>query len=656
MSSPQRFQHSSPVLGDKVKRKRSQFTYKNLAQLANSSTSCPLRVIAHIDLDAFYAQCEMVRLGLDREKPLAVQQWQGLIAINYPARKHGLTRHITPVEAKKLCPNLICQHVATWREGDAKWQYHEDAASQIATHKVSLDPYRLESRRILQCIKEALPADLQKVEKASIDEVFLDLSSHVHSIMLERYPELSLPALYDDITENLPMPPTTALDWVADALVDLNPEETEDDDPDWDDIAILIASEITRDVRARIFEKLEYTCSAGIAQNKMLSKLGSAHRKPDQQTVVRNRAVQKFLSDFKFTKIRGMGGKLGDSVLNVFNTDTVSGLLQFTIDQLKSKLDDGTASWIYNVIRGVDLSEVNPGTQIKSMLSAKSFRPSINAFEQGVRWIRIFVADIYSRLLEEGVLENKRRPKVITCHVRHGADTKSRQTPIPLGKTITEAVLFDLAKTLLNQVIAEGNVWPCSNISLSVGGFEDGVVGNRLISQFLVKGAEAKTFKETSGESSTERPSKRPRTGDKGIFIFLTKNDSLEEHDDGQDLNNDDLDHEALDTVIENKQDEVHANPEPDSSRAEQSPFKRFTCERCNKHLTGGQELQNHNDWHFAKDLQDEDRSQSTNALRSGQLQKHSQNLTRPGSTKISSSARGEKKVEKGQRKLNFGT
>lgn len=290
------------------------------------------------------------------------------------------------------------------------------------------------------------------------------------------------------------------------------------------------------------------------------------------------------------------------------------------------------------------------------MLSAKSFRPSINAFEQGVRWIRIFVADIYSRLLEEGVLENKRRPKVITCHVRHGADTKSRQTPIPLGKTITEAVLFDLAKTLLNQVIAEGNVWPCSNISLSVGGFENGVVGNRLISQFLVKGAEAKAFKQTSRESSTERPSKRTRTGDKGIFIFLTKNDSLEEHDDGQDLDNDDLDHEALDTVIENKQDEVHANPQPDLSRAEQSPFKIFTCERCNKHLTVGQELQNHNDWHFAKDLQDEDRSQSTNALRSAQLQKHSQNSTRPGSTKNSSSARGEKKVEKGQRKLNFGT
>lgn len=54
-------------------RRQSRFTYKHLAQLGLSSTSCPLRVIAHIDLDAFYAQCEMVRLGVPESQPLAVQ-------------------------------------------------------------------------------------------------------------------------------------------------------------------------------------------------------------------------------------------------------------------------------------------------------------------------------------------------------------------------------------------------------------------------------------------------------------------------------------------------------------------------------------------------------------------------------------------------------
>lgn len=75
--------------------------------------------------------------------------------------------------------------------------------------------------------------------------------------------------------------------------------------------------------------------------------------------------MQQFLSGFKFTKIRNLGGKLGDEVVAAFNTDTVSGLLDVSIDQLKSKLDDDTGSWIYNVIRGVDQSEVNPRTQIK---------------------------------------------------------------------------------------------------------------------------------------------------------------------------------------------------------------------------------------------------------------------------------------------------
>jgi DNA polymerase eta len=65
---------SSPV-NHEIELRRSRFTYRQLSQLASYNTSNPLRVIAHIDLDAFYAQCEMVRLGVPRDQPLAVQQW-----------------------------------------------------------------------------------------------------------------------------------------------------------------------------------------------------------------------------------------------------------------------------------------------------------------------------------------------------------------------------------------------------------------------------------------------------------------------------------------------------------------------------------------------------------------------------------------------------
>lgn len=148
---------------------------------------------------------------------------QGLIAINYPARAANLNRHVTVTEALKLCPNLRVQHVATWREGDARWAYHEEANRDIATHKVSLDPYRLESRRILACIKECLggmagggagnvDGKEVKVEKASVDEVFMDLSLLVHGRMLERFAELRGEAPYDDLTEVC----TSIVSWEAD--------------------------------------------------------------------------------------------------------------------------------------------------------------------------------------------------------------------------------------------------------------------------------------------------------------------------------------------------------------------------------------------------------------------------------------------------------
>lgn len=507
--------------------------------------------------------------------------------------------------------------MATWKEGDEKWAYHKDAFAHIATHKVSLDPYRLESRRILACIKDVLPAPpVQKVEKASVDEVFLDLSAQVHSILLERYPEISGPAPYDDPTEFLPRPPTTALDWNTDALVDLDTSETEDDDPDWDDIAILLGSEIVRSVRAAILERLKYTCSAGIARNKMIAKLGSAHKKPNQQTIVRNRAVQHFMGGFKFTKIRNLGGKLGEEVVAKFATDEVNGLLAVSLEQLKSKLGDDTGTWVYHIIRGEDSNEVNSRTQIKSMLSAKSFRPTINSSEQAIRWLRIFVADIQSRLVEESVLENRRRPKTLNLHHRQGAEMRSRQAPIPSGAPIDEGLLFDIAKNILGQIVVDGRAWPCSNLQLSVGGFEDGVTGNHGIGSFLLRGEEAKAMKLStrehdafvaSGErGSHERPQRRSldRGGMHKLFPgTLVSHGSGENSTDSPQAGAATVDEDngvsgALVDGGDRKRHKARTTTRPDGGSV-----PAYICRRCNKALPDSA-MTEHDDWHYARDLQ----------------------------------------------------
>ncbi|KAL2146981.1 hypothetical protein VTI28DRAFT_1277 [Corynascus sepedonium] len=665
-SSSPAYRDSSPA--GAAARRRSQFTYRNLSQMASYNTSCPLRVISHIDLDCFYAQAEMVRLGVPEDQPLAVQQWQGLIAVNYPARAYGIGRMCTATEAKKLCPNIINQHVATWREGEDKWAYRSDSAENIAIDKVSLDPYRLESRRIFAVIKDHLPSNLQKVEKVGIDEMFLDLSAHVHAVLLERFPELASGPPEGDPFEHLPMPPTSVLDWQADALIDLDDEYTEFDDPDWDDVAFCIASEIVRNIRAVVRDKLRYTCAAGIARNKLLSKLGSAHKKPNQQTVIRNRAVRHFLSGFKFTKFRNLGGKLGEQVAQEFGSESVRELISVSIEQLKLKLGDETGVWVYNTLRGIDPSEVNPRTQIKSMLSAKSFRPSISTVEQATKWLRIFVADIFARLVEEGVLENKRRPKTINLHHRHGSQTRSRQSPIPQGRSLDQETLLGLAKNLLTQIVQEGQVWPCSNLSLSVGGFEDAISGNMGIDGFLLKGEKAQALHPNhrirSGgdvEEQCQPAEKRRRMDDGGIQRFFTRREmapssasenGLWGQNDGETLGS--REEEDDPSVV----DGVDGSHIPDNASVAQTNDQRaaggYTCERCGACLKSLEAQQSHQDWHFAKDLQEEERGKLAfgNQPSAGASNPHPGGRKGPAASKRPGRP---KKTERGQQKLNFG-
>lgn len=591
----------------------------------------------------------MVRLGIAEDQPLGVQQWQGLIALNYPSREYGLNRHVTITEAKQKCPQIILQHVATWREGDDKWAYRDDSFEHIHTDKVSLDPYRLESRKSLGLIKEILPAPpVQKVEKASIDEVFLDLSAQIHGILLERYPELKH-APYDDPNECLPVPPTTSLNWEADGLIDLDDGQAEDDDPDWDDVVMNIGSEIVRGLRKTIKERLKYTCSAGIARNKMMAKLGAGYKKPNQQTIVRNRAVQHFLSGFKFTKIRNLGGKLGDQVMHTFNTEEVGELLKVSLETMKSKIGDDTGTWIYNIIRGEDSSEVNSRTQIKSMLSAKSFRPSISNFEQAVKWIRIFVSDIYSRLVEEGVTENKRRPKTMNLHHRQGGQMRSKQIPVPGGKRIDFDMLFDLAKNLLQQIIVDGRAWPCANLSLSVGGFEDGVTNTRGIGTFFVRDEEAKAAgmssrsRTVTPEPNTERTEKRRRLADGSGRGRCFKSGSTAEHREV-------WGHEEAEILATE-----HAPSEADPvtlSHLRQQDNATYFCKNCQKDVFES-EKEEHQDWHFAKSLQAEERSSTGGPSNGRFLGKTTANQSKRGGVTRARGRGGH--PERGQSRLAFG-
>jgi DNA polymerase eta len=83
-------------------------------------------------------QVEHVRLSIPKDQPLAVQQWDGLIAVNYAARAAGIARHERAGEALRKCPDLHLVHVETIGSSETG----AAAVGPQGNAKVSLERYR----------------------------------------------------------------------------------------------------------------------------------------------------------------------------------------------------------------------------------------------------------------------------------------------------------------------------------------------------------------------------------------------------------------------------------------------------------------------------------------------------------------------------------
>ncbi|KII89760.1 hypothetical protein PLICRDRAFT_174599 [Plicaturopsis crispa FD-325 SS-3] len=568
-------------------------TYRHLLN-PNPSVRDPLRTIALCDSDAFYATCEQVRLKLDPALPLVVLQWEGLIAVNYAARKFGISRMDKIKDAKKRCPELVVVHVATYKEGEKEPGYWDDIDSR--THKVSLDFYRRESVKILKMFKDGLPG--AEIEKASIDEAFIDFSRPVRAIILERYPHLAHvpPDAPNGLDSPLPPPPPISWDGLG-ALVPVNPpdesqgpdKEDEDEDEDdnattWHDVALSIAAELMDKVRKDVYKDLGYTLSAGIARNKFLAKLSASYRKPNTQSILRNAAIPNYLKPMAFQKIRFLGGKLGSLLAKEYDVSTVGDLLSISLDEMQRKFGEN-AIWIYEVLRGIDRSEVKEKSAVnKSMLASKNLQTPITRAADGYHWIRVLAAELALRLNDARRSNPGLWPKSIALHARQGYETsRSKQAAFPYVRDVTVDTIASAGDKLWKELVPSGPNVPMkvTAVQLSFGGLEGGETGQRSIETF---------FKHPGAPSSSS--SKRSR-----------------EDDDAGD--NQDGPSHASNLLL----------PEEQTNNEDQPSVVSFVCKRCGQRIESRLRLAEedvgaedrtaclaklraeHDDFHFAREL-----------------------------------------------------
>ncbi|PJF18930.1 hypothetical protein PSACC_01253 [Paramicrosporidium saccamoebae] len=461
-------------------------------------------------MDCFYCQVEQVRLGLSPAVPLAIQQWQNVIAVNYAARAAGVTRHASFHACLAACPSLKLVHVPTFRMGGGMVVYGEGINEPSRReHKASLQPYREASGKVFQVMRDTVAAygAPMVLEKASVDEVFLDVTDVVdmilgrdHGFVIQRGRLLTEGAI-------------EAIEW------EKHGKPAVPDDPDAvdgiTDLRIAIGCQIAQRVREAVYTELQYTVSAGIAVNKTLAKLASARHKPNQQTYVRPSHIDAWMRIVPFTKIRFLGGKMGKLLLKTFDqregneaeeegehsadedesplaaaaTVMAADMQSLSLEELTRKLGDAeSARWVYGVIRGHDHSPVAPRLQSKTFMSAKALSPSVKEWQTLNDWMLVLVSEIVGRLHEEQQL-NKRWPQTTTIHYcKPKEKSKGKAVDFPYEPGPIEMDRF--TEFCMALMVAERDVFPCSWVALSVSKFRpitEGTKRNLTMDSFVTK-------------------------------------------------------------------------------------------------------------------------------------------------------------------------
>ncbi|KAI3794717.1 hypothetical protein L1987_37352 [Smallanthus sonchifolius] len=366
------------------------------------------RIIAHVDMDCFYVQVEQRKQPQLRGQPTAVVQYNswkggGLIAVGYEARKDGVKRSMRGDEAKKVCPQIQLVQVPVAR-GKADLSIYRNAGSEVVS----------------------ILARKGRCERASIDEVYLDLTDAAEA-MLKETPLESLESIDEEVLKS--------------HVLGLSLNGNDDDkeivrewltrrDADHRDKLLACGAIIVAELRLQVLRETEFTCSAGVAHNKMLAKLATGMNKPAQQTIVTLASVKGLLEPLPIKKMKQLGGKLGSSLQTDLGVNTVGDLLQFSEEKLQHLYGANTGTWLWNIARGISGDEVEGRLLSKSHGSGKTF-PGMQALKTLAaveKWLKELCEELSERL-QFDLETNKRVAHTLTLHANayKSTDTDSHK-------------------------------------------------------------------------------------------------------------------------------------------------------------------------------------------------------------------------------------
>jgi len=328
------------------------------------TTTNPHRLIAHVDLDAFFASCEQRDHPELRGQPVIVGAMPGnrgvVAACSYEAREFGIHSAMPIAEAHRRCPDGVYL-------------------------RPDMGKYLQASREVFEILDGITPM----VEKASIDEAYLDLSG---------------------------------LEKIAGS-----PEV------------------IGGDIRQRIVAGTGLTASVGIGPNKLIAKLGSEANKPDGLTVTPPEDVLDFLAPMPVGNLRGVGQQT-QKIFDRMGIRTVAELRALSLETLVDHLGTKAAESCHRQALGHASDEIVTDRARKSISKENTFSTDIRDRGQLHDVLRELAIEVARTARREGLAGT-----VVTLKIRfEGFETYTRQTTLP-APTHDERVLLTTAWSLFTK-------------------------------------------------------------------------------------------------------------------------------------------------------------------------------------------------------------
>ena len=185
------------------------------------------------------------------------------------------------------------------------------------------------------------------------------------------------------------------------------------------------AETLAKQIKNEIIEKEHLTCSIGVGPNKLIAKIASDYQKPDGLTIVKEEEVEHFLAPLPVRKLMWVGRKT-EAKLKAIGINTIGDLANYDPIVL-TEIFGVMGTQMHLMARGIDRSEVEQRTEVKSMSHETTFEEDISNAETVLEALDSLSEEVSKEALNENLFF-----KTVTIKVRYeNFETHTRSKTLP---------------------------------------------------------------------------------------------------------------------------------------------------------------------------------------------------------------------------------